>query len=318
MKRLKRFLNHKVVTQAAGIGIGLIAIYFSIKNIRGETLRQSLSSMDTSWLIPIILGNFVVIAFKALRWQLIIKPVKNISFKLMYRVLTIGFMANNILPARLGEAVRIHLLGKDAAVSRITTTATLVADRIIEGVSFLILAALLTVFTDVPKWMYSGLIITLLATLLIYAASVIYSTRKIKNKILKKFQEGIRSLLHLRLTSLALATSLLSWFTQGLMIYMTQMAFGVHLPLWGVVLVLIAVNLAIALPSAPSHLGTFEFACILAYSYLGVDKSLGLLLGITYHLLQIIPVTLVGGLMALMSRPGFRKVLLTEGPGTPG
>lgn len=302
MKRLLRILKSKWTAQFLGIVIGILAIYLSVKNINSKELGDALRSIKVAWLVPIILSNFIVIGLKAFRWRVMLKLVKKIKFTLMYRVLTIGYMANNVLPARLGEAVRIHMLGKDAEVSRLTTTASLVSDRVVEAVSFLLLAASLVLFTNVPKWMHYGLTITLVVTVIIYTVAFIYSTREVEHRILKSLQEGISPLLNWRIFLEGFVASLLSWFIQLCMIYMTQVAFGVILPFWSSLLVLIAVNLAIVVPSAPAQLGTFELACVLAYTSMGVDKSMALLIGATYHFMQIIPITLVGGSFMLASQ----------------
>lgn len=316
MMRLKEIFKNKYATQTAGIFIGIAAVYFSLKNINSSELKESLASVKPVWLVPIILSNFVVIGLKAFRWGVMLKRVKRIKFGLMYRVLTIGYMANNILPVRLGEAVRIHMLGNDAEVSKLTTTASLVSDRIIEALSFLLLAASLILFTNVPKWMHYGLTVTLIVTVIAYTVAAIYSTRDIQNKFFKRFQEGITPLLDWKISLEGFVTSLVSWFTQLLMIYMTQLAFGITLPFWSSLLVLISVNLAIIVPSAPAQLGTFELACVLAYTSMGLDKSLALLIGATYHFMQIIPITLTGGFFMLFSQMRFRKGETLQAPDT--
>ena len=315
MKKLNRVLNYKFITRTLGVVIGIVAIYFSLRNIQGKEVFDSLKAINASWIIPIIIMNFMVIAVKALRWKIMITPIKKIRFLTMFRVLTIGFMANSVLPARLGEAVRVDMLGRDEALSRVTTAATVVADRIIEAVSFLLLAAILVFMFNVPEWMHKGLIITLCITIFCYGLVIFHSKRKTNNKFLKKLQDGAQALLHMRLATFSFLTSLLSWFLQGLMLYMTQLAFGVHLPIWGIILVLLAINLAVALPAAPGYVGTFEFACILAYSYLGLDKNIALLVGATFHILQIVPITLVGGILMLTSHFNLRKPAVAEDPG---
>lgn len=78
------------------------------------------------------------------------------------------------------------------------------------------------------------------------------------------------------------------------MLKIIESAYELEIPLTSSIFVVIAINLAIALPSAPGNLGTFEFAAILAYSFVGVDKATGLGIGIFFHFLQIIPTTLIG------------------------
>lgn len=307
MKSFKEILKNRYTAQSVGIIIGVVAIYFSFKNISSEELRSSLSSIKPLWLVPIVLANYLVLALKSWRWLVMLKLIKKIRFWLMYRVVNIGFMANNILPARLGEAVRVHLLGKDAEVSKLTTTASLISDKIVEAISFLLLAASLILFTNVPRWMHYGLTISLIVTVVLYTLAIIYSTRDIEHKYLKKFQEGIAPLRNWKIFLEGTLASVLSWLIQLSMIYMTQVAFGVVLPFWSSLLVLIAVNLAIVVPSAPAQLGTFELACVLAYTSMGLDKETALVIGATYHFMQIIPITLTGGLFAISSQFKFSR-----------
>ncbi|MBI2092332.1 MAG: flippase-like domain-containing protein [Deltaproteobacteria bacterium] len=298
MKRLK-IINNKNLIQVIGLIIGLAAVFLSIKNVKSDLLWKSLSSMNIYWILPIIAVNFVVIGFKAGRWMILIGPVKKIGFWVMYRVLTISMMANNILPARMGEIARFYILGKEASISQISTAATILSDRIIEGISFLIMSFLLISLVDVPKWMERGLYATLAITLAIYILGMIYSKRSIKNSYLERIQKGIAGLVSPKLLSSGLIISFISWILQGLLIYMIQVSFNVQLPLWGVVLVLLSVNLIIAVPSAPAQIGTFEFAAVFAYTYLGLDNSTAFLLGATYHILQVVPVTIAGSVLLL-------------------
>lgn len=302
MNTLRPSINWKTAGRLAGIAIGLAAIYLSLKSIRAGEIKDAISSMCFAWIWPIVISNFLVVAVKAARWQAVITPVKKVGFFRVFKSLTIGYMVNSILPARMGEPFRAHLLSKDEEISRITTSATLIADWVVEGISFITLAALLALITDFPSWMRTGLIATLLVTIITYVLTITFSFGRFKSALANKIKDGLKSLRSMHLLPLALFISIISWFIQGLLVYMTQAAFNVHLPVWGIILVLTAVNLAIAIPSTPGHIGTFEFACILAYQALGVDKNSALLIGIAYHMLQVIPVTIVGGLLILFNQ----------------
>ncbi|OGQ48946.1 MAG: hypothetical protein A3I09_03295 [Deltaproteobacteria bacterium RIFCSPLOWO2_02_FULL_47_10] len=296
-----------------GIVIGVVALYLSVKNMDKVALASAWASANLVWFIPVILCNFIVLAIKAVRWRVMTPPAKDIGSFAFFRALVIGYMANNVLPARIGEVVRIHMLGKDALISRVTTTASVISDRIIEGVGLLVLAMCLSSFSTVPVWMERGLIITLMVVFGLLIAALIYSKKGLKNEWLIKFQDGLKGIANLNTSARGFFLSIVSWLVQCLMIYMTQIAFGVHLPLVSVLLVIVAVNIAIAVPSAPANLGTFELACILAYSSLGVDKNLGLLIGAMYHILQVLPVIITGGMLLIFQsyRPPVRLVDVT-------
>jgi len=89
-----------------------------------------------------------------------------------------------------------------------------------------------------------------------------------------------------------------------------QKAFGIMLPLWVPVLVYVAINLAIIVPSAPSNIGPFEVAAVLAYTWQGLTKEVAFNVAFIYHVVQVIPVTLVGAYYYLTT---FRHHHLKDG-----
>ena len=80
MMKLEKILKPKTITHVVGLLIAVVAVYFSVRNVNGEEFKKVLLSMDVSWIIPIVFGNFVVITLKALRWQIVVKTLKNIKF----------------------------------------------------------------------------------------------------------------------------------------------------------------------------------------------------------------------------------------------
>src|SRR3989338_9711616 len=110
----------------------------------------------------------------------------------------------------------------------------------------------------------------------------------------KNLQRGIQSLRSSKLTALSLLVSLAGWFFQGLMVYWIHVAFSIILPFWSVILILVSVHLAMAIPTTPAQIGVFEYACVLSYLALGIDENMGILLGFVFHFLQLIPNLLIG------------------------
>lgn len=288
------------IASYSGVVISIVAIAFVIRLVNGEDLHNTLRSIKPGWLIPVILINFIVIILKALRWQLLVQPLSRIGLFKITGILIVSLMANNILPARLGDALRVHMLHRKTDLGHATSTGGLIADRMLEGISFLLLTALLFFIGNVPQWMHYGILVTLAAVAVAYVVVVIYSRSEIRRGFWMKLQKGIAPLHNRKVFGVGTGASLLSWLLQLVMIYFTQLAFGIHLPIWSTLLVLVAVNLAIIVPSTPANIGTFELACVLAYTFLGVDRNVGLLIGATYHLAQVLPVTMVGAVLLLV------------------
>lgn len=312
MKNLKKPLKGSFLLLGAGILISLLAFFICFRLARHNDVMESFSQLNLSWILIISSINFIVIFFKAIRWQILITPVQKIGLWLVYQILVVSYMISNVFPAKLGELARIHLIGRQEASNMVTSTGLLIADHLMDGLSFIVIAFLCALFIPMPGWLYQGIFITFALVILLYSLSIYFCHRSFSRSLLQKFQVGIRPLLCWRLTLKSLFLSFMSWFFQFLLLYLVHVAFSVNLPLWSMMLILIATNISIVIPSGPAHLGTFELACVMVYSYLGVDESLGFALGLTYHILQIIPVTLVGGIIPLVRFSG-RHNFFTKG-----
>ena len=72
-----------------------------------------------------------------LRWQIILAPTKRVSFVSAFAVLMVGFTANNLLPARIGELVRAYTLGRKENLSKSLSLATIVVERVFDGITIM-------------------------------------------------------------------------------------------------------------------------------------------------------------------------------------
>jgi uncharacterized protein (TIRG00374 family) len=87
-------------------------------------------------------------------------------------------------------------------------------------------------------------------------------------------------------------------------IWCCQKAFGLSLEIWVPVLVFVAINFAIIIPSAPSGIGPFEAAAVIAYAWLHISTADALNIALMYHAVQFFPVTIAGGIMYHLSMRG--------------
>ena len=106
---------------------------------RQTTLRSSRPSWSTS--APSL--------FRTLRWQYLLAPVKSLEVRRLYPVVVVGYMANNILPVRLGEVVRAYYVGEREKVSKVAALATIAVERVFDGLTLLFFAAVVGLFLPV-------------------------------------------------------------------------------------------------------------------------------------------------------------------------
>ena len=104
-----------------------------------------MKKVDYWYIIPVILLNLIGFLFRSLRWKYLIEPVKIIRLLNLFSSVMIGFMANNVLPVRLGEIVRAYSIGKMEKISRSSAFATVVVERVLD-IFFILLVFLILFF----------------------------------------------------------------------------------------------------------------------------------------------------------------------------
>ena len=108
---------------AVAISVLFLVWFFAQFDVRD--MWENLGKADYKLLIPAVCAYFVAVLFRSIRWQYLMAPVKKLSVWRLYPVVVVGYMANNILPIRLGELVRSYYLGERESVSKVSTLATI-------------------------------------------------------------------------------------------------------------------------------------------------------------------------------------------------
>lgn len=258
------------------------------------------------WFIAGAALNIAVCVLKTVRWQWIMYTRKKTPFSTIFKAIMIGLAGNNVLPARGGDWYRIYLLGKWEKISRAALASITGLDKLFDGIAILGLFALLSFHSSFPPWVKEG---THIVTGVIIGSLVICIVLRIHHRrsnnthpdgmsrlrqIIFNLGAGMSILEEKGRFGATLALSFIIAFVQIATLYMIQRAFGIVPPLWIPILVFVAINLAMTVPSAPSSIGPFEVAAVLAYSWLGVPKEIGFNIALLYHIAQVVPVTLIG------------------------
>ncbi|MDI6752332.1 MAG: lysylphosphatidylglycerol synthase transmembrane domain-containing protein [bacterium] len=297
------------------IAISVIFLYLALRNVHWLEVKESLFGANYLWMIPAIF--FIAISFipRAIRWQYLLEQEKRISVKSLFSVIMVGFMMNNVVPARIGDLARAFLLGKKEGISRSLSFGTIVLERIFDGIALVILFGIGLFFFPMPSWAKGFVIIgltifgiSILSLMLLKAkreAAVSLLTRligifskKISERmgyILHKFIGGLESLGKPDHIFLILFWSLVSWLLFGLEFHLLFFSFGIsNLPFYAPYFVMAIVSLGTLIPSAPGYIGVFQAFCIAGLACFGIEKNLALSYSVAVHIAQYIPVTSLG------------------------
>ena len=132
---------------AIGISVVFLGIFLSRLDLR-ETW-ELMGEANYLLIIPAVLVYFGSVYFRTLRWQYLMAPVKRLSVPRLYPVVVVGYMANNILPVRLGEVVRAYYVGEREKVSKVSALATIAVERVFDGLTLLFFAAVVGLFLPI-------------------------------------------------------------------------------------------------------------------------------------------------------------------------
>ena len=258
------------------------------------------------------------------RWQVLLNPLKRIPQRELFPVVCIGYMGNNVYPARAGEVLRSILLKQSDDVPISGSLATIVVERLFDGITILALVLLnfrqLVRIAPDAQWMQriqtgSILVGGIFAVILLVFLAMVFLPKqtqavsgwfinkllpqKLRAKvsgILDKFIDGLRVLRSPGQSLLVLALSMLVWIFEGGLYWGVMKALGLDLSFMSLLLIEGVVNLVLLIPAAPGGLGTFDAAAKFMLSLFGIPAEQALGYALILRVALWIPITALGAI----------------------
>ncbi|HEY8438451.1 MAG TPA: lysylphosphatidylglycerol synthase transmembrane domain-containing protein [Candidatus Limnocylindrales bacterium] len=296
-----------------GIAISVVAIALVLRSVNiGETV-DVLRRADLRWVALGACFSITDLALRGLRWQRLIRPLAAVRYPAMFGYLLIGYAANNVLPARLGELVRSHYLGDREGVSRASALGTVVVERVVDLVAVVAIATTALLILSVRGVLAGAVLIGAGVTGLFLVAlalgivahrlpgadrlTAILARWPRIGELGRSLQGGLSVAARPRTLVEALLASAGAWTCSILALAAMGQALGLELSMGAAALVTSGIALAGAIPAAPSNIGTFEAAAVAAGSAVGLAPESALALGVLSHAM-ILLVTSIGGAIA--------------------
>lgn len=302
----------------AGFLLTAVFLWIVARNVSLEELSGAFRGADYRLVVPATLATFSGYLLRTLRWQRIVRPVAPLGFGDTFSVLMMGFAANNLLPARLGEFVRAYLLGRKIGARKTYGMATIILERVCDGMVLIGLLGIVSLLMPLPVW---GRDVQLISSALFLGASLGIVVLLVQEEFAVKaagfilrpfpsrmsgallratgaFISGLHSLRSRTNLALVILLSVAVWLLEASSYLLMTRAFGVWVPdgtqLLAAAFLLVVVNLGIMLPSAPGYVGTFQFFGVMALGVFGIAKETALAIAISSHLMQYLLVTAIG------------------------
>lgn len=295
------------------ISVALSAVFLWLA-IRGANLREVaavLSAARWSLLVPIVILTMLAYLVRAWRWRFLLSGVRPVGLGPLWASIMIGFMGNNVLPARLGELLRAHSLGRSAGVSRSACFASIVVERFFDIFVLLVVFGLILWLRGLPPDVRAWGGILLALALPVLALFALFELRpepflRLAGRFLParfraralaaalNFRDGLGTFRRPGPIAAAVGLSFLMWGLLVLVVVLTLAALNLPLGVDAAVVVLVVMAIGTMVPAAPGYIGTLQYAGTIALLQYGVPRSEALSFTILYHAGQWFPVTAVG------------------------
>jgi glycosyltransferase 2 family protein len=332
--RGRRFGGWKAIV---GILVSVGLLYYAF---RGVDLAEVVAEVGRAngWLL--LLGT-VCVTFvfwiRAWRWRAILRPIRDTSFHSRFAAVSIGFMGNNLLPARIGEFMRALSLSRLEPVPVVASFGSLVVERMLDAIfviGFLFLAITLPGFPGLGPSDAEGVDFTSIAqavgifvaaAFIVLFALVLFPTRtvrfidRIANRLLppkarrllvdslEAFLSGVGVLRDPGLLARALGWSAVLWTINAAGFWFGLRAFGLELPFVAALFFQSCIALGVSMPSAPGFFGTYHAAArVVLVGLWALPEVPALAFAGAFHLAGFIPITLIGLYFAWSTDFSFR------------
>lgn len=309
---ISKWLNHKTF----GILISILFLFLIFHNISLSQFLQSIKSFNILYTIPAIITYALSYFIRAFRWKQLLSVSKELNYWGVLKALYIGYMANTLLPARMGEIYRAHILGTEQKIKRSSVLASIVAERIFDGLTLFSLLVILILFFHKSTILLeicitTGLIfITGFALIIIVSRSsktqstrinkiISFLPKNIKDKVetmINAFINGLKVIHSTKALMFIILTSIAAWFLEWATMFLIVSGFTLNNTVSPLTVAFLVVLVAFStmIPSGPAFVGPYQYAFILALDLSSITKDASLAVAVTTQFIMVAPVVIIG------------------------
>jgi uncharacterized protein (TIRG00374 family) len=293
----------------AGIAVSFVFAYLAVRDIDAAALSDGLRRTNVWTLVPAGLVLAVAIFLRALRWRILLSRAYRPSTRIVTGALLIGYLFNTILPARAGEPARVVVLKQRAGTPWFEGVGTVAAERVLDVLVLLVLFFASALFVPRTDWLGRALALgaaSFVALSVLVVVFALYGQRPaglllrpltlLPGISRERTEMGAANLVGgfsvFRRSAIAIPATVLttvSWLLIAFSFWLVMLGFELGVGFEAGLLVVVATNLALILPSGPAAVGVFEAATIVALATFGVDRTVALSYGIVVHALNALP-----------------------------
>lgn len=301
-----------------GLLVSAFFLWLALRSLKLDDVWGYMQQANYRWIIPGILVYFLGVWVRTWRWDYMLRPLKQIPLVRLFPIVVIGYMGNNVYPARAGELLRSFILREREGVTMSASLATIIVERVFDGLVMLIFVFIALPFTPIPgdsnliRSVVIAASVVFFVALTVFFAMAAYPDKfygiaeTISYKIfphrlhhplltfLKRFLSGLESLRSFRSVMMIFFTSVIIWLLETVKYWFVMHAFAFNVSFFALMLMNGVVNLATTLPSAPGYIGTFDGPGIAVLVLYGVNPEVATAYTLVLHAALWLPITLLG------------------------
>ena len=304
-----------------GIALSGALLYLVFRNVSPGELLSHLRRTHWGWLAVSAGCSLAMVGARGVRWGSLFHPARLGPWPLVSAT-AIGYMANNLLPLRVGELVRGYLAAQGGGLSFWTAMATLAVERVLDALSILLILGGVVVLVEVPLWLKTGALTLLALDLLAMGILILLAqgwgplaewiTRiprlgEALKRWLALFAVGLQSLRPGPHLAPLLGWTALIWLLNVGAVWAALRSVDLALPASASLTVLAFTGIAVSLPSAPGYVGTVQFFIVQALGIYAVKGAEAVSFSLLFHAAGYVPMTLLGWVLLLAQGVSLRK-----------
>jgi hypothetical protein len=310
----------RAIQLALGLGISAVCIWLSMKDVRLAEVWSVLKGADYLGFVAVMAVTLLGFYLRAIRWRFFIQVPRRLPADSLFSATMIGFMANNVLPFRLGEFVRPWALSRKESLSKTMLLATVVVERAIDMLTLLAIFALAGMLHPIAETTEAGRLVQGGARILLVACVVLtvvvitaernrtfaqslmaFMQRLLPERIgrrlpplMDRFLDGFALFRDFGKLAQVFVLSFAMFLCFATALSVSMWSLRIEVPLHAGLVMLVVTAIGIMVPAAPGYVGTLNYACIVGLALFGVEKSHSAPFGWFYFFSQWLPITAVG------------------------
>ena len=283
------------------IAVGIIA--YMLLRVWGDLL-VAVEHMVPSYLMAAVAICVCAWVLRGWRYRVILGRLNyDVGLAVTTACIFVSQTANLIVPARLGDFVRVFILNHEYNTTYSEGVSSIVVERVFDIIMVALLGAVSLPFVlNVPPWFSTVIMLPLVAGALFFGFLLVFKKVTTQNRyiriLLTMLHEIRRASLTVRSVISLSASSLVIWLLDVLVCLAVVMMFNQQIPFAFIVLAIVIGNLVKAVPITPGGVGTYELSLALAFELAGVSPAVATLIAVIDHLIKNL-VTLAGGILAI-------------------